>query len=138
VANDPQGLNLPISGGAHLSTRILLVDDDEFARNFVRVVLERSGFEVHEAQDVAAAMLSAKSLDLDAVVTDWNLPDGNGRVLARHLHEKSAELPVILITGDVVGADVLGSELESEFTAILHKPFSPSALERAVRVAMTH
>jgi DNA-binding response OmpR family regulator len=109
------------------------VDDDEFARNFVRVVLERSGFEVHEAEDVAAAMLSANSLDLAAVVTDWNLPDGDGRDLARHLHEKSAALPVILITGDAIGMEMFGPD--SEFTAILHKPFSPSALERAVRVA---
>jgi DNA-binding response OmpR family regulator len=116
-----------------VSARILLVDDDEFARSFVRVVLERSGFEVHEAEDVAAAMNSAKSLDLAAVVTDWNLPDGDGRELARHLHEKSAALPVILITGDLIGLETDG--VDQLFTAILHKPFSPSALEEAIRVA---
>ena len=119
-----------------MPTPVLLVDDDEFARSFVRTVLERAGFEVHEAEDVAAALSTARSANPRAVVTDWNLPDGNGGVLARSLHSDESNLPVILITGEAEGAEPLVEQASGEFTAILYKPFSPSVLEQAIHAAI--
>jgi DNA-binding response OmpR family regulator len=120
-----------------MPTQVLLVDDDEFARSFARTVLERAGFEVHEAEDIAAALATAESLHPTAVVTDWNLPDGNGGHLARSLHATSEQLPVILVTGSDTDSD---SEEEAirEFVSILHKPYSPSALEKAIRAVTQH
>jgi CheY-like chemotaxis protein len=117
-----------------MRSAILLVDDDEFARCFARTVLERAGYRVYEADAIASALAVASSLTPVAVVTDWNLPDGNGGDLARILHEDSEALPVVLITGDA--AELLPRELIDEFTSIVHKPFSPSALERSVRTAI--
>jgi DNA-binding NtrC family response regulator len=115
---------------------ILLVDDDEFARCFARTVLERAGYQVHEAGDIAGALAVAGALTPVAVVTDWNLPDGNGGELARILHEISEALPIVLITGEPDAAELLPRESIDEFTSIVHKPFSPSALERSVRAAI--
>ncbi len=115
---------------------VLLVDDDEFARGFVRTVLERAGFEVHEAEDVAAALSTARRANLRAVVTDWNLPDGNGGALARSLHVNESHLPVILITGEAAGSEPLVDEACGEFSAILYKPFAPSVLEKAIHAAI--
>jgi DNA-binding response OmpR family regulator len=118
-----------------MSARVLLVDDDEFARAFARTVLVRAGFEVIEADNVASAIASASSINPAAVVTDWNLPDGDGGTLARSLHQISAVLPVILVTGDT-------AEIESQpaialkFDTILTKPFTPSALEHAIHKAL--
>jgi DNA-binding NtrC family response regulator len=117
--------------------RVLLVDDDEFARGFVRAVLERAGFEVHEFEDVAKAISSASLLDPAVVITDWNLPDGDGGELARRLHQRVADLPVILITGDAHKIEeCVSEELLREFTTILHKPFPPSAIEKAIHEAI--
>jgi DNA-binding NtrC family response regulator len=119
-----------------MRSKILLVDDDEFARCFARAVLERAGYHVHEADGMASALAVAGSMTPVAVVTDWNLPDGNGGDLARILHEESEALPIILITGEAGAADLLPRESIDEFTSIVHKPFSPSALERSVRTAI--
>ena len=67
-----------------MNASVLLVDDDEFARCFVRTVLQRAGYEVHEAVDVAGALAVAPVENPVAVVTDWNLLDGNGEKRARH------------------------------------------------------
>jgi DNA-binding response OmpR family regulator len=119
-----------------MPTPVLLVDDDEFARSFVRTVLERAGFEVHEAEDVAGALSTARTTNPYAVITDWNLPDGNGGALARTLHLDESKLPVILITGEAAGTEPMVDEACSEFSAILHKPFAPSALEKAIQAAI--
>lgn len=126
----PTGMN-------HMPAPVLLVDDDEFARSFVRTVLERAGFEVHEAEDVAGALSTARTASPHAVITDWNLPDGNGGALARTLHLSESNLPVILITGEAAGTEPLVDDACGEFSAILHKPFAPSALERAIQVALS-
>lgn len=114
---------------------VLLVDDDEFARAFARAVIERAGFEVIEAGDVAEG-LAAGSRNLSAVVTDWNLPDGHGGDLARSLHERSKELPVILVTGEADLAEEMPDGVKQEFASILRKPYPPSALEKAIRSAL--
>jgi DNA-binding NtrC family response regulator len=119
-----------------MPTPVLLVDDDEFARTFVRTVLERAGYEVHEAEDIAAALAAARITIPRAVVTDWNLPDGNGGSLARTLHVDESGLPIILITGEAPGAESLVEEVSGEFSAILHKPFAPSVLEKAIYSAI--
>jgi DNA-binding response OmpR family regulator len=113
---------------------ILLVDDDEFARGFARAVLQRAGFVVHEAEGVADALAAAREHKPGVVVTDWNLPDGDGGGLARSLHAAAARLPVILITGDASAADSR-TGVAAEFAAIISKPFRAAALETAVRAA---
>jgi DNA-binding response OmpR family regulator len=115
---------------------VLLVDDDEFARGFARAVLLRAGFDVYDADGVAAAVAAASSLKPTVVVTDWHLPDGSGGELVQQLKSIGSLAPVILITGDASQSDVLHASGHREFAAILGKPFSPSALEQAVRVAV--
>lgn len=119
-----------------MSPSVLLVDDDEFARGFVRLVLERAGFDVHEAEDVATALSAARASRIQAVVTDWNLPDGNGGMLARTLHANASTLPIILITGEGPGCEPMVAEASDQFSAILHKPFSPSLLAAALQIAV--
>jgi DNA-binding NtrC family response regulator len=115
---------------------VLLVDDDEFARGYARTVLERAGFAVHEAKDVASAIRAASASPPTAVVTDWNLPDGDGGALARRLHTDIDCLPVILITGDGAMAVPLPEIALHDFATVLYKPYPPSALARAVRAAV--
>jgi DNA-binding response OmpR family regulator len=115
---------------------VLLVDDDEFARCFVRMVLERAGYEVHEADDAAGALALAEAENPVAVITDWNLLDSNGGDLARSLHDYCPSLPIILITGEAEGSSLLAGDAMSEFTSILYKPFPPSALEKTIRAAI--
>jgi two-component system chemotaxis response regulator CheY len=118
-----------------MPSRVLLVDDDEFARAFARTVLERAGFEVVEAEDVASAIATASESDPAAVVTDWHLPDGDGGTLARNLHHLRAMLPVIVVTGDIAGIES-HPEIAPRFAGVLSKPYVPSALEKAIREAL--
>jgi len=112
---------------------VLLVDDDEFARGFARTVLQRAGYAVVEVEDVCSALASAAASEPSVVVTDWNLPDGDGGSLARTLHATITDLPVILITGDAEASSQSTDDIGSPFVNIISKPFSPSALTKAMR-----
>jgi two-component system, cell cycle response regulator len=65
--------------------RVLLVDDDEFVRSHISVVLRTGGYEVYTATsgDEALRILDAKPCHI--VLTDWQMPDMDGLALCRHL-----------------------------------------------------
>src|SRR5262245_57792794 len=57
----------------------LVVDDNDFVRNFVREVFEQPGFEVYVAEDgKTAAATYEKRRDFSLVVTDVLMPAGDG------------------------------------------------------------
>ena len=111
------------------------MDDDPFAHTFIKMVLEPGpGYQVRDVGDVASALIAVESFQPSVVVTDWNLPDGNGGGLARQLRQQSGDLPIILVSGDA--ADMNAEAFDIDFSTIIKKPFSPSALESAMRLAI--
>jgi DNA-binding NarL/FixJ family response regulator len=66
-----------------MSCRVLVVDDDpDFRGLVVRIVASSDGVEVNEADSVATAIETAKSVRPGAALVDVGLPDGDGIALA--------------------------------------------------------
>lgn len=80
---------------------LLVVDDDPSARRLVRHLLERDGFEVHEACDGRAALTDARELQPDAILMDALMPHLDGIEATRRLHAdpSTCEIPVIMVSG---------------------------------------
>jgi two-component system cell cycle sensor histidine kinase/response regulator CckA len=111
---------------------ILLVDDDEFLRRFLRRILMEQGFRVIEASDGAEALEVASSHvePLDLLLTDVIMPKLNGLVLAQRLLQERSGIRVLYMSGFVEGSMLLAKHPQS---IILHKPFTSDALIAAVR-----
>jgi DNA-binding NtrC family response regulator len=62
----------------HQVCRVLLVEDDRAVRRVLRATLTRRGHSAYEAETVAEALELLSWCTFEAVVTDYNLPDGNG------------------------------------------------------------
>ena len=111
---------------------ILLVDDDEALRRFVRRILIEQGFHVIEASDGAEALevASAYAEPVDLLLTDVIMPKVNGLVLAQRLLQKRPGIGVLYMSGYVEKSMLLAKHPES---ILLQKPFTPDALIAAVR-----
>lgn len=81
--------------------KILVVDDDDVARELYRSFLEPS-FDVEEAENGRAALSKLSSRPIDLVITDYHMPVANGGDLIREIRRdpKLERLPVILLTAD--------------------------------------
>jgi CheY-like chemotaxis protein len=79
---------------------VLLVDDNEALRRALKRVLVGTGNEIVEAADGHEAIARLKETDFDLIVSDVRMPDMDGVELLRAIHERDADLPVLLITGD--------------------------------------
>jgi CheY-like chemotaxis protein len=145
----PRPLATPISGaelpgwetaphadptGSEGGLTVLLVDDEDAVRKVARRVLERSGFEVLAAgSPLEAIELFGKHRDrIDLLLTDVTMPVMNGRELADALLCERPDLPVLFMSGH--SYDALRERVAGELSfSLLHKPFGPDELNRAVR-----
>ena len=98
---DNQSATLNVVTSANTSPakpRLLLVEDDRATYAALRGILTQRGWEVVVATTVAEALEAIKS-ELDAIILDLILPDGEGEVLLRQLREESRRVPVAVTTG---------------------------------------
>src|SRR5579883_3345230 len=79
--------------------RLLCVDDDRDFRQFYKNLLASHGFEVTVAASGSQALKLFLSRQVDAVVTDLEMPGMNGVELASRLKKLRPGLPVLLVSG---------------------------------------
>jgi CheY-like chemotaxis protein len=117
------------TAGARVRRRVLVVEDNDDARQMLRHLLEHAGHEVHEAADGLIGLDRARSLRPDAAVIDIGLPGLDGLELARRIRAAGhADMLLIAVTGYGQPDDRQRSA-EAGFDAHLTKPVDPSGLE---------
>jgi CheY-like chemotaxis protein len=81
-------------------SRVLLIDDDDVAREFLAELLRDAGHEVFELPSPIGATRTILSEGIDAVVLDVFMPDMDGDKSAKMLRENSrlAGLAIILVS----------------------------------------
>ncbi len=81
-------------------TRVLVVDDEDASRTGLAKLLRLSGYEVLTAADATEAFERLGSSEVDAVITDVNMPGEDGYALTARLRAspETRDLPVLLIS----------------------------------------
>ncbi len=117
---------------------ILLVENHEAVRLVEREILEGQGYVVIEASQGEDALLVQKrsTLPVHLVVTEVSMPDMNGPELFRRLAREWPETKVLFVSGCITDDSAPDGVLARD-AAFLQKPFSPDALARKVREALT-
>lgn len=114
---------------------ILLVEDEPAVRMLSRMILERLGYQVIEAESGVAAweIWVNQRPAVDLMVTDMIMPHGlTGRGLAEKLRAEKPELRIVFITGYSPSSVARGMNL-IEGVNFVQKPYVPDALSAAVR-----
>ena len=115
---------------------ILIVEDNEQLRIWLRTLLENKGHDVLEAEDGTKALAHLNLARPDLIVLDIYLPDKDGMETLLHLRSSSQKFKILAISGKFnggTGTDALAMILGASDT--LAKPFTATVfIERVERV----
>jgi len=114
--------------------KVLLVEDVEDTRLFMRLELERQGFIVLEAEDGRSAVdVAAKEIP-DVILMDLTLPHMDGFSAAKLIRKKSGKLetiPIIAVTAHQE-TDFRTGAKASGFDAYVTKPIDINSLKELI------
>jgi DNA-binding response OmpR family regulator len=109
-----------------MSTRLLLVEDNELVGGALTEYLQWAGYEVHYASNGRAALEIAQHFPVDLVVSDIKMPGMSGYTLGHELR-RLYRLPVLLMSGYQEPSDQADMATHDSFD-FLAKPFTPDQL----------
>ncbi|MCC2615198.1 response regulator [Aestuariibacter halophilus] len=113
--------------------RVLLVDDSRLARNHIRRVLEGMGLKkIQEAENGAMALTFIKDNTYDLVVTDYNMPEMDGRELSEFIrfNPETAHIPIIMVTSESTDSLHMANIQQTGVNALCDKPFEASEVRK--------
>ena len=77
---------------------ILIIDDEEKLRGLLARIVKSEGFIVFEAADLKSGFKKLQQIDIDVVLCDVKLPDGNGVDFLEKIKTNFPLIEVILLT----------------------------------------
>jgi two-component system KDP operon response regulator KdpE len=124
---------IPPSGHAPL---ILIIEDEEPIRRFLRATLEANHFRVKESSTARDGVLQAVTIRPDLILLDLGLPDGDGLQVNKTIRTESA-VPIVVLSARGQESDKVAA-LDSGADDYLTKPFGVGELLARIRVALRH
>lgn len=113
-------------------TKILLVEDEVSIRKFIKINLEREGFEVFEAGSGEEGLEIAEREKPAIVLLDIMLPGMDGFEVCDRLRKSFPHLGIIMLTAKAEDYDkIMG--LQSGTDDYLTKPFNPTELTLRIK-----
>jgi len=120
-----------------LETKILVVDDFQFARRICINVLKEIGLkDITEASSGGSALTALAKDSFGLVITDHNMPGMTGLELVKKIKadDNTKNIPIIMITSEG-SKGIMLEATESGVSAFLNKPFTKDdLLEKLERI----
>ena len=81
-----------------MKATVLIIDDEVKLRGLLSRIISLEGFQVLEAGDIKSGMKILEKSEVQVVLSDVKLPDGNGVALAAEIKAKYPCIEVIVLT----------------------------------------
>jgi CheY-like chemotaxis protein len=112
-----------------MERKVLIVDDEEVIRKFLRIHLSKLGYEVKEASDGEQAIEQIGKDSFDLLICDILMPKKDGWTVIKEVKSdpKTKHIPVIILTAKNEDSDMFkGYDLGANY--YMTKPFTKAQL----------
>ncbi|WP_289106904.1 response regulator [uncultured Pseudoalteromonas sp.] len=119
--------------------RVLVVDDSRFARKHIIRVLAGMGIpEPVEAENGKEAIAHLSEQSFDLIVTDYNMPEMDGRELTETVRGSNAysHIPILMVSSEANDTH-LANIAQAGVDAICDKPFEPATVRELLYKIMS-
>ncbi len=122
---------MPKAGPAFPQRRILVVDDEPFVCDAVKMMLDFDGHIVETSNSAKEALAKFEQGKFDVVITDFAMPEMKGDELAAAIKARAPKQPVVMITAYAEMLQSSGAPLKG-VDFIVSKPFLLENLREAL------
>lgn len=115
--------------------RVLLVDDSNMSRQYLRRVFESIGItQITEATNGCEGIKALEQHDFDLICTDYHMPEMDGRELAETIRKQPAHhhIPILMVSARADELQLAQIE-QAGINALTNKPFEPEVLRRTLK-----
>lgn len=113
---------------------ILVVDDEQGMRDFLKIMLKKEGYQVQTAANADSALTMLQESSFDLVISDIRMPETSGLDLLAGIKDLYTDLPVIMITAFASPDDAVIAMKNGAFDYI-SKPFNIDEIKSVVESA---
>jgi len=117
--------------------KVLLVEDDQNTRATIKAMLFEMGInQIFESADgkEADSFIESDFMEIDIIISDWNMPNQNGLEFLKKLREVKPDIPFIRVTGRA-DENSIYEAMNLKVTSYIRKPFSLKELENKIMSA---
>ena len=115
---------------------LLVVDDELSMREFLKILLEKEGYEVTTAAEASSALELFQSETFDLVISDIKMPGMSGLSLLEKIKETDSTVPVIMITAYASPENAVIAMKNGAFDYIT-KPFKVDEIIKIIKSAIS-
>jgi len=115
-------------------SHILVVDDEQSMRDFLKILLQKEGYQVDTAKNGDSALKILESSTYDLIISDIRMPGISGLEMLGKVKENYPDLPVIMITAFASPDDAVSAMKNGAFDYI-SKPFNVDEIKSVIESA---
>lgn len=118
-----------------MNRSVLIIEDSDSLRALLKkVISQKEGYSVLDARGGAEAIEILKEVKVDFIISDLDMPTGDGPSLFAFLKQKQVKIPTLILTGYTEAS----TENYASYgvTAVLHKPLNPQVIEEILKFLM--
>ena len=115
---------------------ILVVDDELSMREFLKILLEKEGYDVSTASEASSALDLIQNQDFDLVISDIKMPGMGGLTLLEKIKEINNSISVIMITAYASPENAVVAMKGGAFDYIT-KPFKVDEIIKIIKSAIS-
>lgn len=114
--------------------RLVCIEDDPELIGLIRLIVQRSGFEVYEASTGLAGIELVETLMPDLVLLDLMMPGIDGWQVFDHLRAngETSSIPIIIVTARTYLDERVAELRAADDGHFVSKPFAPTQLMEAI------
>ncbi len=119
------------------SMKILLIDDDEWIRDSLRLFFEAEGCSIIALETAEEGLEALRCERFDIIITDYKLPGMDGLTFLEQIQPSHTDAIKILITA-YKNKEVVRQARKIGVQGLIAKPFSSDAIESSLAILTTN
>ena len=114
---------------------ILIIEDEKTFADMMKLRFEIAGYDVLTATDTPSGVDAVLKYKPDLIVLDLMMPGGGGFSVLQQIkrHPDKSKIPVVIVTGKTIDAEVKSMIGAFRVAALFTKPYDPQAFLETIQ-----